>query len=672
MNPAIIVTSIILLLCNSTYFRLSVSCVRSLAQFAFRRMLPLLARAAAAGVRHTVQHASTRFGFAAGGRAGVMPAVALAMPAPYLVLRHDRLPGIAVSQGEHPSLLFSTSFQCSFATSPNRGPENGSPRAASPSVITSRIVACKQLGELHRVIDDHGSDFDRIHLRVAIGKVVDMSRSGDCTVILQKLKAVTERALESKSLDLHALTFTLHAIARLNVANPELVRTAYGYPSHRSPSQPTLIEKLADAVVDVGFSNVVPLWLVDCMWALAKLEFKHYALVNMCMQHAGATQFRGFSAQHLPVCFWSVAALNIHGDAVDHFISDWLSAALNMGFEDFTEKGLASCIWAVATLDLEPCDLLSRFLDAWLDHVARRGLQGFSEQGISNIFVALVKLEHHNAAFLSTLTKHALTTRFSLFNDQNLSNSIHSLASLWALSNEFVDAWTRRVDDARVDCFIVQGVAVSLWSLSVWRTMVSSGDLPPPLSSTDAAARRVAVSLFRRLLRDYDRDPKSVSPKALAQCFQAIDCLPELLPELQGARSSFFEHAKAAFKRRHAVVLTSNAQGQMLEAVQSLGYAASMETPSRDGAMCMDVQFTLPDGRVVAVEFDGPRHFCSNQPYRLNGSTRLRNAMLRRRVDEVINMPFYEWMALNRASKAEEWEVRRDWFRQRIAKLKNK
>jgi hypothetical protein len=63
---------------------------------------------------------------------------------------------------------------------------------------------------------------------------------------------------------------------------------------------------------------------------------------------------------------------------------------------------------------------------------------------------------------------------------------------------------------------------------------------------------------------------------------------------------------------------------------------ATSEQAADDGLFSIDIAVQLLDGSRLAVEVDGPHHFLSSPPCRLNGATLLRNRLLEARVPVVI------------------------------------
>ena len=62
----------------------------------------------------------------------------------------------------------------------------------------------------------------------------------------------------------------------------------------------------------------------------------------------------------------------------------------------------------------------------------------------------------------------------------------------------------------------------------------------------------------------------------------------------------------------------------------------------------------------VAMEIDGPSHFTSNEPRRLNGASILKTRVLHAcGWDHVVRVPYYEWNDLGKAKEAKQQYLER-------------
>lgn len=519
-----------------------------------------------------------------------------------------------------------------------------------------RAIIESSLDDLTSMIDNHGAQFRFPHYSAAFRRISALQASGtDCAEVLRKLRSCIHYALLDNSLDVIALVTILYSLATLRIQHRGLIDRAMGSQLKAgTPSQPSFIDRLAQALVELGFDRAYPQSVSNCMWAVAKLEFRHDALMHSCMQRAVTLQFSRFSSHELSNCLYAAATLDFNmkdsGDAklISAFICDCIRACRRMGFQHFTEQGLINIFWAAATLhyrDLLTADFVHDFVDAWLTHVACCGFHKFTEQGISNMFVSLFKLRHYNAEFLSRLTTHVMEGRLALFSQQHLTNIIHGLATFWALSNDFVLAWSKCIDDSAAQMFPSQSVTLSLWSLAMWYTMLSEGTLPPADRGTLEAADRAFLALFRRLLHIYDTHRGSITRESLTRVHQVLD----LVPRGKALRGMHAAMSSACFEAaRDRPQISSDFHDQVFRSLKALGYDVTQEVKTLDGAMTVDIALSTRDGRCIAIEVDGPCHFSSNAPYRLNGASRMRNAMLLQRAfDRVVSVPFHEWSNLS-------------------------
>ena len=89
-----------------------------------------------------------------------------------------------------------------------------------------------------------------------------------------------------------------------------------------------------------------------------------------------------------------------------------------------------------------------------------------------------------------------------------------------------------------------------------------------------------------------------------------------------------------------------------------MGVAHSVEAKTEDGKMSADIDIPLPGGDLsVALECDGPSHFCVNRtmgavPLSRNG---VRDAMLSARGKTVVSVPWDEWAVREDEGFAEAW-----------------
>lgn len=142
----------------------------------------------------------------------------------------------------------------------------------------------------------------------------------------------------------------------------------------------------------------------------------------------------------------------------------------------------------------------------------------------------------------------------------------------------------------------------------------------------------------------------------LMQVFYALDVAPPALRSL--VPPSLMQRCEAAVRRlqtsRTPDWCTSGSvfQQQVHAALPAAARSmAQTEFLVDEGLLSIDCMTPWRQGVTLAIEADGPRHFCRNYPHQLNGSTRLRNAMLSRRGFTVVSVPFYEWYFIHKAAQ---------------------
>jgi hypothetical protein len=172
--------------------------------------------------------------------------------------------------------------------------------------------------------------------------------------------------------------------------------------------------------------------------------------------------------------------------------------------------------------------------------------------------------------------------------------------------------------------------------------------------------------LFKEAVR---RDVNSFVRENLSQLYIAHMCAGHL--SMSGLPAGAVLEAARAARWSFAEPTISARQREVASALQQLGYTTQLEMKSPDGVMSVDVGVTaLPDGSPcsIAVEFDGPTHFMTDNSStspssnrgapvdRVDGPTRLRNALLQARFsDGVVCIPWKEWVAAEQRHQQEEY-----------------
>ena len=152
------------------------------------------------------------------------------------------------------------------------------------------------------------------------------------------------------------------------------------------------------------------------------------------------------------------------------------------------------------------------------------------------------------------------------------------------------------------------------------------GDAPTPPGAPMARTRRLRALHHARLaLAAAGANARQLASVDAANAnlrAAAREAWMNRRPSLPSARHEAVSRALQGMKSQHEVV--ARAQDEY-------------------GGLAVDVLVRLPDGRVLAVEVDGPSHFCVDDPKRPLGHTHLKRRLLAHAGLEAVTVPSYEW-----------------------------
>ncbi|MEW5304942.1 MAG: hypothetical protein WDW36_007516 [Sanguina aurantia] len=103
--------------------------------------------------------------------------------------------------------------------------------------------------------------------------------------------------------------------------------------------------------------------------------------------------------------------------------------------------------------------------------------------------------------------------------------------------------------------------------------------------------------------------------------------------------------ARSQYGLARADVTVSALQQQVFRTLRAMRLAPEMEVDVAGGMFSVDVGLVV-DGQAVAVEVDGPHHFCRNVQNHPLGSTVARDRSLQALCDHLIVVPWFEWTLL--------------------------
>lgn len=291
-------------------------------------------------------------------------------------------------------------------------------------------------------------------------------------------------------------------------------------------------------------------------------------------------------------------------------------------------RDLSNLVWAYATSGASSAQrVLTSAADAVVNTRDRDGLFQFNTQDISNMTWAFAAA-HHSAPHLFDALAARTRELLPRFKPQELSNVLWAHAVLYHSSPELFQEAGSAVSGR---WFNLQELGNTAWAYAVF-DLLHRHTLRQWVSSVD----------FKQAAVD-DRTNRSLFLAAMAaQHSGNSKMLPLPRSALRSARRCWLGNVEDV-KRE------SQLQRDVMRALQDLGLSCASEVRTPDGAFSVDIMARIvTDGqsRNVAVEVDGPSHFASNVKSKPLGATVLRHRLLRRTVDRLVSVPYFEWSEL--------------------------
>jgi len=384
---------------------------------------------------------------------------------------------------------------------------------------------------------------------------------------------------------------------------------------------------------------------------------------------------RELNAQAASNCLWAAAKLGVRDVGTVHA----LARACARVTPTFIAQNAANCIFAAATLGIADAALLWPLLCACV-----RLSDSFNSQDAANSLLAAAKLAVADGAVVSALAA-ACDRLASQFNAQNAANSLYAAALLGGLVGSATVARLVGACRRTAPSFTPQNAANCLWAgacLTVadapfYEAVCQAVVLAPPTRVEHAQQILQAVAASSTSASSSSFSDMRI-PTDLAKLLPAsvLDRCRQLLGSVQ-CRSRNQAEAQPLPPPRSAP------QRELAATLRSLGFSVLEEAPILGGLLTVDAVFrgrhekgaiSVPGQCRVAVEFDGPTHFpryigsatdgesprlsLGRRPPPINGSTQLRNRLLRDVAGmTLVAVPGFEWARL-RSSQAQVAYIR--------------
>jgi predicted component of type VI protein secretion system len=460
----------------------------------------------------------------------------------------------------------------------------------SPGQLTSAIKGCTSSDELLSLVEQHGQTFNQIHCATVLSHAAQLVARHRCAIPRSGIERMVQLAQEQlASMGAQALANSAYALAKLEHKDDVFMVA--------------LVEAAAPQLRDFK-----PQELANTVWALATLGHAGDAFVAALLKVA-APQLCNFKPQELANTAWALATL---GHADDAFMAALLKAA-KLQLRDYNPQALANTVWALATLGHGDDAFVAALLK-----VAAPQLRNFNPQNLANTVWALATLGHADDAFVAALLKVA-APQLRDFNPQALANTVWALATLGHADDACVAALLKAAAPQLRD-FNPQELSNTAWALAV-------------LDHADDIFMAALLQQAAGMVIPFDS-------QALIQIFMCMLWLKDQRSDV-AAPAQLAGACKRAWMEERDDALPSRVQLEVLAVVRQLPdcSGAASEQATDDGLFSIDIAVQLPDGSRLAVEVDGPYHFLSNSPGRLDGATLLRNRLLEARGWRVVSVP---------------------------------
>jgi hypothetical protein len=257
-------------------------------------------------------------------------------------------------------------------------------------------------------------------------------------------------------------------------------------------------------------------------------------------------------------------------------------------------------------------------------------LHDFNSQELANTAWAFATAGHAAQALLDAIAAVAVP-RLREFNPQGLANTAWAFATAGHAAPALLDAIAAAAV-LRLREFKPQELANTAWAF--------------------AAADHLAPALFDSHVFVQLCAERSFIPKGLRQLHQwqlwreeRGAAWPPLPPELA-------QRCRDAFSSKDGVA--SMLQRDVVASLLALELALREEVRSPQG-YSLDAVVLLHGGREVAIEVDGPSHFCGRTP---TGATALKRRQLRAAGWGLLPVPYWEWHALGSSEAAKQEYLR--------------
>ena len=382
------------------------------------------------------------------------------------------------------------------------------------------------------------------------------------------------------------------------------------------PDGVQLSEELLGVLADLSvrkFETFTPQGLSNSAWGFASVGFNPGGDFIDLLKRAWCREGQTYIVTEVANLLWSFYILKEHpGDQTLESVSRRLA---DIPEEDMHLQTIANILYTLAQMEYLPPRRTMERLEDICTRAMRRGAEGDEEvrmaQGgatLSNLLWAMSSLRYRPGEEFFAAFNEQCVRRCDEFTDQGVSNIMFAYANLDSNPGRPVlDAFVAAAKRAMPE-FTAQGVANSAWAWAV----------------LDYWPDSELIDLYKEKIKSLDR--QQISKLDYVQLFQASYAFEQFSPHGALMEGELLATSREVWEQISSARVTISALHQDVSgALTRMGIPHEIEYLTQDNLFSMDIALR---GRKVAIEVDGPSHFCANKMSERLGSDRLRERFL--------------------------------------------
>jgi len=398
--------------------------------------------------------------------------------------------------------------------------------------------------------------------------------------------------------------------------------------SKAGESHRPLFKKIADHIITLdSLDKFKPQELKDVVWSYSTAGEAHPKLFKKVGDHIISLDLNKFKPQHLSNIVWAFATADEQHPKLFKKVADYIISLNNL--DRYNSQNLKDILWAFATAGESHPILFKKIAD----HIIQLpSLDKYKPQELSNTVWAFATAGEGHPQLFNKLAEEAIK-RQAEFKPQHISNFLWSYAANGQVDEHLFSSLVPSVK-ANLDEYTAQDLSNVSWVYSVADVNVPSvfnnDFINSCLNKEDEFILEALRQLHQwQLWQDELKSDVSLPSSLQKRCYEAFiseDPTP------------------------------SKFQDDVVSILSSMGLQPQEEVVLKSGYR-IDAVVEV-DGKLIAVEVDGPSHFIGRE---LTGSTILKHRQVAA-LDgiKVVSVPYWEWDKLKKDSKKKKKQYLRN------------